>query len=106
MADPVKSFAEYHSTIDTVNVKTRWRRALAFLGPAYLVSVGYMDPGNWATGIAAGSRFGYALIWVIVLSNFTAILLQSHSARLGLVTGKDLAQFSRSYYPRLSNFIY
>jgi manganese transport protein len=65
-----------------------------------------MDPGNWATDIAAGSKFGYALIWVIVLSNFTAILLQSHSARLGLVTGKDIAQFSRSYYPRFLNFIY
>jgi manganese transport protein len=106
MADPIKSFSEYHSSIDTVHVKSNWRRMLAFLGPAYLVSVGYMDPGNWATDIAAGSQFGYALIWVIVLSNFTAILLQSHSARLGLVTGKDIAQFSRTYYPRYLNFIY
>lgn len=102
----IKSFEEYHSSIDTVNVKSRWKRLLAFLGPAYLVSVGYMDPGNWATDIAAGSKFGYALIWVIILSNVTAILVQSHSARLGLVTGKDLAQFSRSYYPKSLNFIF
>ena len=63
-----------------------------------------MDPGNWATDIEAGSKFGYALIWVVVLSNFMAILLQSHSARLGLVTDKDIAQFSRSYYPHALNF--
>ena len=102
----IKSFEEYHSSIDTVHVKSRWKRLLAFIGPAYLVSVGYMDPGNWATDIAAGSEFGYALIWVIILSNVTAILVQSHSARLGLVTGKDLAQFSRSYYPKSLNFIF
>ncbi len=65
-----------------------------------------MDPGNWATDIAAGSKYGYALIWVIILSNITAILVQSHSARLGIVTGKDIAQFSQSYYPRALNFIY
>ena len=102
----LKSFEEYHSSIDTVNVKNPWRRFLAFLGPAYLVSVGYMDPGNWATDIAGGSKFGYALIWVIILSNITAILLQSHSARLGLVTGKDLAQFSRTYYRPKLNFVF
>ena len=79
---------------------------LSFLGPAYLVSVGYMDPGNWATDIAAGSRFGYTLIWVIIMSNITAILVQSHASRLGIVTGKDIAQFSRSYYKRWLNFIY
>lgn len=79
---------------------------MAFMGPAYLVSVGYMDPGNWATDIAAGSKFGYALLWVIVLSNITAILVQNHSARLGLVTGKDLAQFSRAYYPKRLNFVF
>ena len=86
--------------------KTGLRRLLSFIGPAYLVSVGYMDPGNWATDIAAGSKYGYALIWVIILSNITAILVQSHCARLGIVTGKDIAQFSRSYYPRALNFIY
>ncbi len=102
----LRSFEEYHSSIDTLHVKNKWRRLLAFLGPAYLVSVGYMDPGNWATDIAAGSKFGYALIWVIILSNVAAILVQSHSARLGLVTGKDLAQFSRSYYSPWLNFIF
>ncbi len=97
--------AQNKAIIDTRTITGKWRKMLAFLGPAYLVSIGYMDPGNWATDIAAGSRFGYALIWVIVVSNITAILVQSHSARLGLVTGKDLAQFSRSYYNRKINFI-
>ena len=77
-----------------------WRRLFAFSGPAYLVSVGYMDPGNWATDIAAGSKFGYALIWVLVMSNVMAILLQSLSARLGIVTGMDLAQACRAMFGR------
>jgi manganese transport protein len=77
-----------------------WRRLFAFSGPAYLVSVGYMDPGNWATDIAAGSRFGYALIWVLLMSNVMAILLQSLSARLGIVTGMDLAQACRAMFNR------
>jgi manganese transport protein len=77
-----------------------WRRLFAFSGPAYLVSVGYMDPGNWATDIAAGSKFGYALIWVLVMSNVMAILLQSLSARLGIVTGMDLAQACRAMFSR------
>jgi manganese transport protein len=72
----------------------------AFAGPAYLVSVGYMDPGNWATDLAGGARFGYQLIWVLVMSNLMAVLLQTLSARLGVVTGKDLAQACRDYYPR------
>ncbi len=76
------------------------RRMLAFSGPAYLVSVGYMDPGNWATDLAGGARFGYRLLWVLLLSNLMAILLQSLAARLGVVTGKDLAQACRDYYPR------
>jgi manganese transport protein len=76
-----------------------FRRFLAFAGPAYLVSVGYMDPGNWATDIAAGSRYGYALLWVLLLSNGIAILLQDFSARLGLVSGRDLAQSCRERYP-------
>ena len=90
----------------TTELTSSWQKLLRFLGPAFLVSVGYMDPGNWATDIAAGSKFGYALIWVIVISNITAILLQSHSARLGIVTGKDIAQFSRSYYSKGLNFVY
>jgi len=106
MAKITKSLEEYHSSIDTTRKTSKWKKLLAFMGPAYLVSVGYMDPGNWATDIAAGSKFGYALLWVIVLSNITAILVQNHSARLGLVTGKDLAQFSRAYYPKKLNFIF
>jgi len=76
-----------------------WRRLLAFVGPAYMVSVGYMDPGNWATDIAGGSQFGYTLLWVLVLSNALAVLLQTLSARLGLVTGRNLAQACRDEYP-------
>src|ERR1700723_2587024 len=73
---------------------------LAFAGPAYLVSVGYMDPGNWATDLEGGARFGYQLLWVLVLSNLMAILLQTLSARLGIATGRDLAQACRETYPR------
>jgi manganese transport protein len=76
------------------------RRMAAFLGPGYLVSVGYMDPGNWATDLAGGARFGYSLLSVIILSNLMAILLQALAARLGIVTGRDLAQCCRDYYPR------
>jgi len=76
----------------------------AFAGPAYLISVGYMDPGNWATDLEGGARFGYQLIWVLVMSNAMAILLQTLSARLGIVSGRDLAQACRETYPRLMNF--
>ena len=81
----------------TVAVRKRgWlRRLFAFIGPAYLVSVGYMDPGNWATDIEGGARFGYALIWVLLMSNLMAVLLQALAARLGIVTGYDLAQGCR-----------
>jgi manganese transport protein len=82
-----------------------WRRLFAFIGPAYLVSVGYMDPGNWATDIEAGSRFGYALIWVLLASNIMAVLLQTLSARLGIVTGYDLAQGCRKEYPPFIRFV-
>jgi len=75
-------------------------RLIAFAGPGYMVSVGYMDPGNWATDIAGGSRYGYALLWVLVMSNLMAILLQTLGARLGIVTGRDLAQACRESYPR------
>ena len=80
-----------------------WRRMFAFAGPAYLVSVGYMDPGNWATDIEGGARFGYRLLWVLVMSNAMAILLQTLSARLGIVSGRDLAQACRETYPRRVN---
>ncbi len=95
-----RSLHEVHRTV-SIPPRGSWiRRLLAFSGPAYLVSVGYMDPGNWATDLAGGARFGYQLIWVILLSNLMAVLLQTLSARLGVVTGMDLAQACRDYYPR------
>src|SRR3954468_17526327 len=93
-----KSLSEVNSSIEATHVKG-WRKILAFLGPAYLVSVGYMDPGNWATDIAGGSMFGYKLIWVLLMSNLMALLLQSLSSRLGVVRQLDLAQASRNAYP-------
>ncbi|MDB5140044.1 MAG: manganese transport protein [Mucilaginibacter sp.] len=98
-----QSLSNVHSSISTEN-KIGWRRILAFIGPAYLVSVGYMDPGNWATDIAGGSAFGYRLIWILFASNLIALLLQSLSARLGIVRGLDLAQASKNAYPRFVNF--
>ncbi|GLB47879.1 Nramp family divalent metal transporter [Neptunitalea lumnitzerae] len=100
-----KSLEEVHESIDTSQKKSLWKRFVAFLGPAYLISVGYMDPGNWATDIAGGSQFGYALIWVLLMSNIMALLLQSLSARLGIVKGRDLAQASRETYSPFVNFI-
>ncbi|MGE5189571.1 MAG: Nramp family divalent metal transporter [Gemmatimonadota bacterium] len=97
MADD-RSLSEVHSTVAVPESRGFVRRLFAFAGPAYLVSVGYMDPGNWATDIAAGSRYGYALIWVLLLSNAMAVLLQGLSARLGLVSGRDLAQACRDRY--------
>src|SRR3954447_12820331 len=79
----------------------RWLvKLFAFMGPGYMVSVGYMDPGNWATDLAGGAGFGYTLLFVIMLSNLMAILLQALAARLGIATGRDLAQACRAYYPR------
>jgi manganese transport protein len=95
---PSRSLAEVHSSVAVPPQLSFWRRLLAFSGPAYLVSVGYMDPGNWATDIAAGSKFGYALIWVLLMSNVMAIVLQSLSARLGIVAGVDLAQGCRAMF--------
>lgn len=101
VADKKKNLNQENS----VSVKKRgwFRRLFAFVGPAYLVSVGYMDPGNWATDIEGGARFGYALIWVLLLSNLMAILLQTLSARLGIVTGHDLAQGCRKEYSKSLN---
>jgi manganese transport protein len=93
------SLHEVHDSVSTSHASL-WRRMLAFAGPAYLISVGYMDPGNWATDLEAGARFGYKLLWVVVLSNLMAILLQTLSARLGIVTRRDLAQACRAEYPR------
>jgi manganese transport protein len=94
------SLSEVHGSVEIPRQLTFWRRFLAFSGPAYLISVGYMDPGNWATDIAAGSKFGYRLLWVLVMSNLMAILLQSFSARIGIVTGMDLAQACRAMFSR------
>ncbi|MFB3786836.1 MAG: Nramp family divalent metal transporter [bacterium] len=98
------SLEEVHRSVD-VRQKGTLRRLLAFVGPAYLVSVGYMDPGNWATDIEGGARFGYTLIWVLLMSNGIAVLLQTLSARLGIVTGRDLAQGCREEYPRFVSYV-
>ena len=86
MGQQSRSLADVHSSVGTSQVSF-WRRMFAFAGPAYLVSVGYMDPGNWATDLEGGARFGYRLLWVLVMSNAMAILLQTLSARLGIVAG-------------------
>ena len=100
-----KSLEEVNQSVSTQNKKTVFRKILAFFGPAYLISVGYMDPGNWATDIAGGSQFGYALLWALLMSNLMALLLQSLSARLGIVTQRDLAQASRETYSPFINYI-
>ena len=98
------SLSEVHGSVDTTIPRKGWRRILAYLGPAYLVSVGYMDPGNWATDLQGGAKFGYQLIWVLLMSNLMALLLQSLSARLGIVRRRDLAQANRETYPPFVNF--
>ena len=95
---------EVHRSIKIPNSSSFWRKMLAYAGPGYLVSVGYMDPGNWATDIAGGSQFGYTLLFVILLSNLMAILLQSLCVRLGVATGRDLAQACRDYFSPRVNF--
>ncbi len=99
------SLEEVNASIDTTTKQGLFRKLLAFMGPAYLISVGYMDPGNWATDIAGGSQFGYQLIWVLLMSNLMAVLLQSLSVRLGIVRGRDLAQACRETYSKPINFI-
>ena len=100
-----KSLEEVNQSVSTQNKKSVFRKILAFFGPAYLISVGYMDPGNWATDLAGGSQFGYSLLWVLLMSNIMALLLQSLSARLGIVTQRDLAQASRETYSPFINYI-
>lgn len=100
-----KSLEEVNQSVSTQGKASTFRKILAFFGPAYLISVGYMDPGNWATDIAGGSQFGYSLIWVLLMSNLMALLLQSLSARLGIVTQRDLAQASRETYSPFINYI-
>lgn len=99
------SLPEVHASVAVPQGGLWLRRMLAFAGPGYMVSVGYMDPGNWATDLAGGSQFGYTLLAVIMLSNLMAILLQSLAARLGIVTGRDLAQACRDHYPRPVNLV-
>src|SRR5512134_2084186 len=93
------SLPEVHASVKTA-WPTAFRRMLAFAGPAYLVSVGYMDPGNWATDLEGGASFGYTLLWVLAMSNLMALLLQTLSARLGIVAGRDLAQACSEFYPK------
>src|SRR6266498_3433032 len=94
------SLYEVHRSIAVPSGLSFWRKMLAFSGPGYLVAVGYMDPGNWATDLAGGSKFGYALLSVILISNLLAILLQGLASKLGIVTGRDLAQACRDHYSR------
>lgn len=98
-----KSLGDVHGSVAVAHANPI-KRMFAFMGPAYLVSVGYMDPGNWATDLEGGARFGYALIWVLLMSNVMAVILQTLSARLGVVTGHDLAQACRAEYSRPVNF--
>jgi manganese transport protein len=93
------SLSDVHASVGT-DAPGFWKRLFAFAGPAYLISVGYMDPGNWATDLEGGARFGYRLLWVLILSNAMAVLLQTLSARLGIVAQTDLAQACRKTYPR------
>jgi manganese transport protein len=99
------SLPESHHTIHVPHGLSFWRKALAFAGPGYMVAVGYMDPGNWATDLAGGSRFGYTLLSVVLISNLMAILLQALALKLGIVTGRDLAQACRDHYSRPVSFM-
>jgi manganese transport protein len=98
------SLEEVHESVAIGQNTSVWKKILAFFGPAYMISVGYMDPGNWATDLAGGSQFGYKLLWVLLMSNIMALLLQSLSARLGIVARRDLAQASRETYPKGINY--
>jgi manganese transport protein len=103
--EPIEpSLPEVHSSVQVSRSPIYWRRLLGFLGPGFLISVGYMDPGNWATDIAGGSRFGYTLLFVIMASNLMAILLQSLSLKLGVATERDLAQICHEAYGRRVSF--
>ncbi|HET7471351.1 MAG TPA: Nramp family divalent metal transporter, partial [Gemmatimonadales bacterium] len=99
------SLPESHHTVSVPRGVPFWRKALAFAGPGYMVAVGYMDPGNWATDLAGGARFGYLLLSVILISNLMAILLQALALKLGIVTGRDLAQACRDHYSRPVSFV-
>src|SRR5215469_18941442 len=98
------SLPEVYSSVTISRSPFYWKRLLGFVGPGFLIAVGYMDPGNWATDIAGGSRFGYTLLFVIMLSNLMAILLQSLSLKLGVATERDLAQLCHESYSRRMSF--
>ncbi len=98
-----KSLSDVNASV-TIKGSSFWKRLLTFTGPAFMISVGYMDPGNWATDIAGGAKFGYQLIWVVLLANLFAVLFQTISARLGIVYGRDLAQSCRDHYPKIVNY--
>src|SRR6266498_1048816 len=100
LARSIPSLPEVFASVHVPNTPSFWRKLLAFAGPGLMVAVGYMDPGNWATDLAGGARFGYTLLSVILLSNLMAILLQGLAAKLGIVTGRDLAQACRDHYSR------
>jgi manganese transport protein len=100
----VRSLSDVHGTVPVTRHASPWRRFAAFLGPGYMVAVGYMDPGNWATSIAGGSKFGYTLLFVALLSNIMAVILQALCARLAIGSGRDLAQACRDGYPRWTSF--
>src|ERR1043165_5153990 len=99
------SLPEVHGSVPTAGRVGFWRKLLAFSGPGYMVAVGYMDPGNWATDLAGGSQFGYTLLSVILISNFMAILLQALTVKLGAATGRDLAQACRDHYSKPVSFL-
>ena len=101
---PEPSLPEVHSSVGISRSRVPWRRLLGFLGPGFLISVGYMDPGNWATDIAGGSQFGYTLLFVIMASNLMAVLLQSLSLKLGVATERDLAQLCHERYGKRVSF--
>src|ERR1700689_1568891 len=98
------SLPEVHSSVRITRSSAFWRRLLGFLGPGFLIAVGYMDPGNWATDIAGGSRFGYTLLFVIMASNLMAVLLQSLALKLGIATERDLAQLCHEIYGPKASF--
>ncbi|MDT7815119.1 MAG: manganese transport protein, partial [Acidobacteriaceae bacterium] len=98
------SLSEVHRSLLVPTSASFWRKLLAFAGPGFLVAVGYMDPGNWATDLAGGSRYNYSLLSVIMMSNLMAILLQALSLKLGIVTGRDLAQACRDHFSRPVSF--
>src|SRR5262245_41027386 len=99
------SLSDVHRSIVVAKNASKFRKMMAFVGPGYLVAVGYMDPGNWATSLAGGSKFGYTLLAVALISNIIAIILQSLTARLAIASGRDLAQACRDAFPKPVSYV-